>query len=91
MSRLEGKARDVRQILGRLEPLIAGIHAQMPHLATKAEVERSRGDIMTALETKPNRGAMWSMAIALFTLVMAAMAAAAIYLPLASRMLPTSR
>jgi len=69
--------------------MISAIHAQMPHLATKAEVERQRGDVMTVLESKPSRGAMWTMAIALFAPVTAAMAAGPIYLPLAERLLQT--
>ena len=41
-----------------------------------------RGDLMAELATKPSRGAMWTMGIALFGLVVAAMAAGAAYLPL---------
>ena len=54
---------------------------QFQHLATKAELERVRGDVIAELATKPSRGAMWTMGIALFGLVVAAMATGAAYLP----------
>ncbi len=82
IDRLEDDMREVRAVLGRLEPAIAGITSQMPHLATQAALERVRGDVMTALESKPGRGGMWAMAITLLALVVAAMSAGAAYLPL---------
>ncbi len=81
IDRLEADMRDVKAVLARLEPAIAGISAHLPHLATQASLERVRGDIMAALETKPSRGGMWAMGIALFALVVAAMSAGAAYLP----------
>jgi len=82
IDRLEADMRDVKAVLGRLEPAIAGISSQLPHLATQASLERIRGDIMTTLESKPSRSSMWTMGIALFALVVAAMSAGAAYLPL---------
>jgi hypothetical protein len=97
VSHLEADMRDVKATLVRLEPLIVSIHAQMPYLATKAELagvradtQRLHGEAMTVLATKPGRGEMWMMAIALFALVVAAMAAGAIYLPLVERLLRAS-
>ena len=48
----------------------------------RGEMGTLRGDLMAELATKPSRGAMWTMGIALFGLVVAAMAAGAAYLPL---------
>ena len=81
IDRLEADMRDVKAVLGRLEPAIAGVSAHLPHLATQASLERVRGDIMTALESKPSRSSMWTMGITLFALVVAAMLAGAAYLP----------
>jgi hypothetical protein len=147
---------EVKSTLGRLEPLIVSIHAQMPYLATKAELERVRadleikieavrgslearieavrgslearieavqgsletkietvrgsletkietvrgsleakiegvrGEVQAGLAGKPGYGAMWSMAIALFALVVAAIAAGAAYLPLLAHSLHTT-
>ena len=72
---------EVKATLARLEPMIVSIHAQVPYLATKAEVEAVRGE----LARKPGYGAMWSMGIALFALTAASMSAGAIYLPLIYR------
>lgn len=46
MGRLEVDMHDVKSTLGRLEPLIVSIHAQMPYLATKAEL----GDLAAKIE-----------------------------------------
>jgi hypothetical protein len=149
VSRLEEEMGEVRAILRRIEPLIVRIDAQIPYLATKAEVESVRrdlsgeiasvrhdlsgeiasvrhdlsgeiasvrqdlsgeiasvrhelsgdiatlrteavvfrGEILTELAHKPTRGAMWSMGIALFGLVVAGIAVGAAYLPfLAARL-----
>jgi hypothetical protein len=94
VSRLEVDMKDLKSTLARLEPMIIRIDAQVPHLATnvefattKTDIERLRGDVMTALASKPGRGDMWTMGIALFALVAGAMAAGAIWLPLAMRLL----
>lgn len=47
---LEQDIHEVKLTLGRLERLIVSIHAQIPHLATKAEVERVRGDLEAKVE-----------------------------------------
>ena len=132
VSRLEEEMGEVRAILRRIEPLIVRIDAQIPYLATKAEVEgvrrdlsgeiasvrqdlsgeiatvrhelsgaiagvrhevsgdiatlrteavTFRGEILTELAHKPTRGAMWTMGIALFGLVVGGMAIGGVYLP----------
>ena len=52
IDRLEEDIRDIKTALGRLEPLIIRIDerliAELPHLATKAELEK-----------KPGRGELW--------------------------------
>ncbi len=50
VGRLEQDVHEVKSSLGRLEPLIVSIHAQMPYLATKAEVERLRSDLGAKIE-----------------------------------------
>ena len=132
VSRREEEMGEVRAILRRIEPLIVRIDAQIPYLATKAEVEgvrrdlsgeiasvrqdlsgeiatvrhelsgaiagvrhevsgdiatlrteavTFRGEILTELAHKPTRGAMWTMGIALFGLVVGGMAIGGVYLP----------
>ena len=46
--RLEEDVRDIKATLARLEPMIIRIDAQLPHLATKAELEK-----------KPGRAELW--------------------------------
>jgi hypothetical protein len=93
VSHLEVDMKDVKSTLIRLEPLIINIHSQVPHLATKVEfattktdIERLRGDVMSTLASKPGRGDMWTMAVALFALVAGAMAAGAVFLPLSMKL-----
>ena len=81
VTRLEEAMIEVRAALARMEPVILRMDRQFQHLATKAELERVRGDVIAELATKPSRGAMWTMGIALFGLVVAAMATGAAYLP----------
>jgi len=78
VERLERDVTDIKAALGRLEPMIVSIYAQIPYLAITAELEAVRGE----LARKPGYGAMWSMGIALFALTAPAMSAGAIYLPL---------
>jgi hypothetical protein len=42
--------RDVKGILGRLEPLIVRMDAILPHLATKADLAAVRGDLSSEIE-----------------------------------------
>jgi hypothetical protein len=50
VGRLEVDMHDVKSTLGRLEPMIVSIHAQMPYLATKAEMEQLRGELSGKIE-----------------------------------------
>ncbi len=96
VERLEQDSREMKAALGRLEPMIISILAQMTHLATKADLEKLRGDIDMKMEQlrgemrvglagKPSIGAMWTVGITLFALVVASVALGAAYLPLISR------
>jgi hypothetical protein len=90
VGRLEVDVHDVKSTLGRLEPLIVSMHAQMPYLATKVEVEKVRtdlqaqieglrGEVRAGLAEKPGFLGMWMMGA---TLVVAGMTAGAAYLPI---------
>lgn len=48
LDRLEGAVSEIKQTLARLEPLIIAIHAQLPHLATKAELADKPGKVFLA-------------------------------------------
>jgi hypothetical protein len=97
VERLEQDMREVKAALGRLEPMVVSIFAQMAHVATKAEFAALRGEMKAEaaslrgeLARKPGIAAMWTMGLSLFTLVVAAMAAGAAYLPLISHSLQTT-
>jgi len=85
VERLERDVTDIKATLGRLEPIVVSMAAQIPYLATKADLEALRGELRTELARKPGYGAMWSMGIALFALTAASMSGGAIYLPLIYR------
>jgi hypothetical protein len=53
--------------------------------ALRAELATSVGAIRAELATKPSRGGIWPMRIALFALVLNAMAAGMAYLPLVEK------
>lgn len=55
----------------------------------RTDIATLQGGIMTELAHKPTRAAMWTMGIALFGLVVAAMAAGAAYLPYIAERLNT--
>ena len=65
VDRLERDVADIRATLGRLEPLIVRIDATVPSLATKAEVERTRGELATQLAEKPSKAYLWAVLAAL--------------------------
>ncbi len=77
---LEGKVSTefakVRSEIGAFEGRVSTEFAKV-----RGEIGTLRGDVMAELATKPSRGAMWAMGIALFGLVAASMAAGAAYLP----------
>ena len=78
VSRLEGDMRDVKAILGRLEPMLirmdARLEATLPHLATKAEV----ADVKAALADKPSKTYMWGILGVLLTSYACGLAALAV-------------
>jgi lipoate synthase len=45
VDRLEEDMHEIRAVLGRLEPMINRIDAQLPHLATKAELTTGLGEL----------------------------------------------
>jgi len=69
---LEEDVREIKATLIRLEPLIVAIHAQLPHLATKAEV----GSVRVELAEKPSRGYLWGVMAAMVGAQAVALAAA---------------
>jgi hypothetical protein len=74
VSRLEVDMRDIRAVLGRLEPMIVEMRATLPHLATKAELAELRAE----LAEKPSKTYMWGVLTALVTAYAAGLAALAI-------------
>jgi len=67
VTRLESDTRDVKASLGRIEPILARIDAQMSHLATKAE-----------LAAKPSHAYLWGVLAALIAAYGSGLAALAI-------------
>lgn len=85
VTRLEADMADVKQILGRLEPKVAEIHAFMaatlPTLATKtdlallrADVNKDIGDLKAALAEKPSKTYLWTVMAAFSAAILAAAA-----------------
>ena len=48
LDHLEEDMREIKATLARLEPMIVSINAQMPHLATKAELADKPGKVYLA-------------------------------------------
>jgi hypothetical protein len=59
--RLEEDVHDIKAAIGRLEPLIISISATLPHLATKEELADLRGEMRTALASKPSHAYLWGV------------------------------
>jgi hypothetical protein len=59
--RLEEDVHDIKAAIGRLEPLIISINATLPHLATKEELADLRGEMRTALASKPSHAYLWGV------------------------------
>jgi hypothetical protein len=87
VAKLEQDMSEVKATLGRMEPLLIRMDERMNHLATRAELFASVGDLKTALESKPGRAAMWTMSIALFGLTVAALAGGVAIIPFLARSL----
>jgi len=78
ISRIEEDIRDIRAILGRLEPMIIRIDAQLAHLATKAELADLRAELRADLAEKPSRVYLWGVLAALLAAYGCGLAALAI-------------
>ncbi len=83
---LDVDIREIKAALARLEPILArmderliGLNARMDRMtatmATRKDLVRLEGSLRAELATKPSRGSMWAMAIALVGLVVASIAA----------------
>ena len=77
IGRLEEDMHEIRASLARLEPMLAGINASLPHLATKAELSDLRTELLTQLADKPSRGYLWGVMAAMVGAQAVALAAAA--------------
>jgi len=84
---LEQDLHEMKLTLGRLERLIVSIHAQISHLATKAEAERARGDLETKIEQLRGelRVGLAKLGGTHLGLVVAGIIAGAAYLPILAR------
>lgn len=78
---LEADSKEIRAILGRLEPMITRIDATTVHLATKGEAESIRselkgviGTLAVALGNKPDKSYLWMIVGVLAASVLAATA-----------------
>lgn len=78
LDRLEQDMREVKFVLGRLEPMITGIAAQLPHFATKADLADLRNELHRELADKPGKLYMWGILGALFAGQAVILAAAAL-------------
>ncbi len=81
--------RDVKAVLGRLEPMIIRIDAQLqatlPYLATKAEladvkveIADLRSEVRTSLAGMPSKTYMWGILAVLLTAYACGLAALAV-------------
>lgn len=66
--------RLVREALGRLEPkmdrLVGFIDSGAPHLATRAEVAATKGEILEKLADKPGKSYLWMVLAVLVAAVL---------------------
>jgi hypothetical protein len=83
LDHLEEDVREIKTVLARLEPMIVAIYAQLPHLATKAELA-----LMTKADLAKMPGKLWlAMVIGILIAAYAAGLAALAALPVVSRLL----
>jgi hypothetical protein len=81
LSRVEGDAHDLKTVLGELKVMVARIDAQIPHLATKAEIAGLQVKIAgleVKLADKPGKTYMWGILAALLTAYACGLAALAV-------------
>ena len=95
---LENEMREVRAILGRMEPLLVRLDERTANLATKAELAEVRADlkaelgevrsdILVELAGKATKGTVWTVGLTLAGVIVAAMAAGAVYMPYVAALL----
>jgi len=90
LGRLEADVAEIKTTLTRLEPLIVRIDAQLPYLATKAEVADLRGELRAGLADKPSRGYLWGVMAAMVGAQAVALAAAALIFSIVVQARPAS-
>lgn len=85
LSRVEGDVHDLKVILGDLKVMVARIDAQIPYLATKAEIAESEiklsnkiAGLEVKLADKPGKTYMWGILAALMTAYACGLAALAV-------------
>lgn len=72
--RLEGDVQDIKDTLHDLKVMVARIDAQIPYLATKAEI----AGLEAKLAEKPSQTYMWGILAALLTAYACGLAALAV-------------
>ncbi len=74
LSRVEGDVHDLKVVLGDLKVMVARIDAQIPYLATRAEI----AGLEAKLADKPGKTYMWGILAALLTAYACGLAALAV-------------
>ena len=74
VSRVENDVRDIKDTLGDIKIMLARIDAQIPYLATKAEI----GGLEVKLADKPGKTCMWGIMTALLAAYACGLAALAV-------------
>jgi hypothetical protein len=81
LSRVEGNVHDLKDILGELKVMVARVDAQIPYLATKAEIaglEVKLAGLEVKLTDKPGKAYMWGILAVLLTAYACGLAALAV-------------
>ncbi len=81
VSRVEGDVHDLKDILVELKVMVGRIDAQIPYLATKAEIaglEVKLAGLEVKLADKPGKTYMWGILAALLTAYACGLAALAV-------------
>jgi uncharacterized coiled-coil protein SlyX len=74
VARVEGDVHDLKDILGELKVMVARIDAQIPYLATKAEI----AGLESKFSEMPSKTYMWGILAALLTAYACGLAALAV-------------
>jgi len=78
VSELRAVVSDLRTVVSDLRTVVARVDAQMPYLATKADVAEVRTEVRTGLADKPGKTYMWGVLSVLLTAYACGLAALAI-------------